>query len=126
MRKNLSRHPNFTSRSKRESVAERVTLGGLAHRTNAGTFLRVPWAKPASVTFLRNRSSRGLFALEPRDRHLPIEFHAELVVDGVSLLAVAVGGHLDVPAQQVVRPALAQIDAVRAQFRRGLAQDDAD
>src|SRR5436190_1982056 len=61
-------------------------------------------------------------ALEAGDGHLAIQLHAELVGDRQGLFTIAVGGHLHIPAEEVVRPALAQVDAVLAQLRRALEE----
>src|SRR5262249_45723570 len=57
------------------------------------------------------------------DDLLLVEFDAELVVDGQGVLAVHGRLQVQVPAQQVVGPVLAQVDAVLAQLRRRLADD---
>src|SRR5579864_4091678 len=72
------------------------------------------------------RRSILLPALETRNRHLPVELHAELVGDGQGFFAVAAGLNLQVPAEQIIRMALAQVNGILAQLRRGLCQTDVD
>src|SRR5262249_26149357 len=131
------------------SAAFSTLSGGRAH-SNRATPLR-PTARAAPKTlrrfiasvpsgwFRRARASAGRATsaahpaawggslapgLEGADGHLLVELQLELVADGQGLLAVLLGVDVHVPAQQVDRPVLADVQRVFAQLGGRLDQRD--
>src|SRR6516162_8736743 len=91
-----------------------------AGRTGSTSFLlalrRRLRGRPVAAAPGRRCGALLALALERADGHLAVQLQLELVLDRLRLLAVPLGGQLQVPAQQVVRPVLAQVHRVLAQL----------